>query len=30
MHVGLDQEANVWPFVPPGKSNSNMMMGVES
>jgi acetolactate synthase-1/2/3 large subunit len=27
LHVVLDREANVWPFVPPGKSNSTMMMG---
>jgi acetolactate synthase I/II/III large subunit len=27
LHVSIDQEANVWPLVPPGKSNSTMMEG---
>jgi acetolactate synthase-1/2/3 large subunit len=25
VHVKIDQKANVWPLVPPGKSNSQMM-----
>lgn len=25
LHVIIDKQANVWPLVPPGKSNSNMM-----
>jgi acetolactate synthase I/II/III large subunit len=25
VHVVIDTEAKVWPFVPPGQSNSNMM-----
>jgi acetolactate synthase I/II/III large subunit len=25
VHVRIDQKANVWPLVPPGKSNSQMM-----
>jgi acetolactate synthase-1/2/3 large subunit len=28
VHVRIDQEANVWPLVPPNKSNSEMLMGV--
>ena len=27
VHILLDKEANVWPFVPPGKSNSVMLEG---
>jgi acetolactate synthase-1/2/3 large subunit len=27
LHVLIDQEANVWPLVPPGASNSKMMEG---
>ena len=27
VHLILDKEANVWPFVPPGKSNSVMLEG---
>jgi acetolactate synthase-1/2/3 large subunit len=27
LHVSIDREANVWPLVPPGKSNSTMMEG---
>ncbi len=26
-HVKIDPKANVWPLVPPGKSNSEMMEG---
>ena len=26
-HVEIDQEANVWPLVPPNKSNANMLEG---
>ena len=28
LHVCIDQEANVWPLVAPGKSNSEMLEGV--
>jgi acetolactate synthase-1/2/3 large subunit len=28
-HVSIDPEANVWPLVPPGKSNATMMEGEE-
>jgi acetolactate synthase-1/2/3 large subunit len=28
MHVSVDPGANVWPIVPPGKSNTEMMEGV--
>ena len=27
LHVVLEQETNVWPFVPPGQSNSVMLEG---
>ena len=27
LHVVLDRQANVWPFVPPGADNSTMLMG---
>jgi acetolactate synthase-1/2/3 large subunit len=27
-HVRIDQEANVWPLVPPNRSNSEMLIGV--
>ena len=27
LHVKLDQNTNVWPFVPPGRSNSVMLEG---
>jgi len=27
LHVSIDQEANVWPLVPPGQSNSKMLEG---
>jgi acetolactate synthase I/II/III large subunit len=27
LHVAIDQEANVWPLVPPGQPNSKMMEG---
>ena len=27
LHVVLENETNVWPFVPPGQSNSVMMEG---
>ena len=29
MHVHIDPRANVWPLVPPGQSNQQMMMGDE-
>ena len=29
VHVLIDPEANVWPIVPPGKSNSAMMEGAQ-
>ncbi|MEM9301525.1 MAG: acetolactate synthase 2 catalytic subunit [Pseudomonadota bacterium] len=29
MHVPIDKQANVWPLVPPGKSNAEMMMESE-
>jgi acetolactate synthase-1/2/3 large subunit len=29
MHVKIDPSENVWPLVPPGKSNSDMMEGGE-
>ncbi|MCA1778120.1 MAG: acetolactate synthase 2 catalytic subunit [Xanthomonadaceae bacterium] len=27
LHVRIDPQANVWPLVPPGKNNANMMEG---
>ncbi|MDT8408974.1 MAG: acetolactate synthase 2 catalytic subunit [Wenzhouxiangellaceae bacterium] len=27
LHVRIDPRANVWPLVPPGKNNANMMTG---
>jgi len=29
LHVKIDSKENVWPLVPPGKSNSHMMEGAE-
>ncbi len=29
LHVKIDSRENVWPLVPPGKSNSHMMEGAE-
>ena len=29
LHVVLDDQTNVWPFVPPGNDNSSMMKGVD-
>jgi acetolactate synthase-1/2/3 large subunit len=27
VHVCIDPQANVWPLVPPGRTNSEMIMG---
>ncbi|MEM1184251.1 MAG: acetolactate synthase 2 catalytic subunit [Planctomycetota bacterium] len=29
MHARIDREANVWPLVPPGKSNADMIEGAQ-
>ena len=29
MHVVIDPQENVWPLVPPGKSNADMMEGAQ-
>jgi len=30
LHVHIDPRANVWPLVPPGKNNANMMEGEQA
>jgi len=29
LHVKINSEENVWPLVPPGSNNSQMMEGVQ-